>query len=379
MPKDRLLGFLDKLHATALSGDSLDEVQRLSPSTPLNSTVDELGRTIVDNLIVQTGSDSPPRSALDYFISSFFQEKNIRWMLVIGAAIVFGSSLMLVTREWSDWPPEVQYLTILGYTAAIFGFAELSRKRLGLLATAKVLHFLTLLLLPISFLSIGWLTSQSIFDSTLSAVRAVVLLIPATILTWFASTRILDNWLRGRQMTFVVSYLVLCMAGALPALTNPWLAAITTLALGAVATGYVVTNLGIVWDTPQIVAYGTILFSVCLSTIATRHYLCGIGFWILATVGLSTWIFGAHFHTIELRSGLTFVTTTISLLVAVSIKSAYKNKSLRHTLTTLRKAIGIDSSTGSIGLSHSDQPNSAGVGHGLGFNEGNDGTSDGLE
>jgi len=50
------------------------------------------------------------------FLSSFFQEKNIKWMLVIGAAIVFGSSLMLVTKNWPNWPSELKYLTILGYT-----------------------------------------------------------------------------------------------------------------------------------------------------------------------------------------------------------------------------------------------------------------------
>lgn len=232
----------------ACSGDSSTDVEQSSPPPPSTSSVAPLERTQVEFEIVQTNSDAPTRSALEYFIASFFQEKNIRWMLVIGAAIVFGSSLMLVTNQWSDWPAAAQYLTILGYTAAIFGFAELNRRHLGLLATAKVLHFLTLLLIPISFLSLSWLASPSVLHNTLAATEAIVLLIPATYLAWFASTRILDHWLQGRQTTFIISYVVLCMAGALPVITNSWIASIIAVILWVVMTaGVIKVNRHIFW------------------------------------------------------------------------------------------------------------------------------------
>ena len=145
---------------TTYPDNSLDDVKRTTTTTttPLMSAAPAAARVkhFADD------SETPTQSALEYFIASFFQQKNIRWMLVIGAAIVFGSSLMLVTREWSHWPAAAQYMTILAYTAAIFGFAEVSRRRLGLVTTAKVMHFLTLLLLPICFLSLSWLTSHSI-------------------------------------------------------------------------------------------------------------------------------------------------------------------------------------------------------------------------
>ena len=188
------------------------------------------------------------QSPIEHFIDSFFHEKNIRWMLVVGATIVFGSSLMLVTREWSHWPMAAQFMTILGYTAATYGFAELSRRRLGLTTTANVLNALTLLLLPVSFLSLSWLTSHSLVHQGLATVETIGLLIPATLLTWFASTRIFDEWLRARQPTFVIAYLVLCVAGALPVLSNPWLAAITSFSLWLVITaGIVKVNRHVFW------------------------------------------------------------------------------------------------------------------------------------
>ena len=147
----------------------------------------------------RTGDQRPKqRSFLESFVDSFFQEKNIKWMLVVGAAIVFGSSLMLVTKAWPSWSNVLKYMTILGYTGVIFAAAEVSRKRLGLTATYKVLHVLTLLLLPVCFLALRWLTAESstqIWD----VVEFCGLLLPATAFLWFTSSRILDHLLRGRS------------------------------------------------------------------------------------------------------------------------------------------------------------------------------------
>ena len=147
------------------------------------------------------------------FLSNFFQEKNIEWLLVVGAAIVFCSSLMLVTKNWPSWPSELKCLTILGYTVATFLVAEVCRRRLNLTATCKVLHLLTLLLLPICFYSLTWLSSGT------AAMAGLV--VSATVFLWQASSRILDHLLRGRQTTFLISFQLLCMAAALPQLAGP--------------------------------------------------------------------------------------------------------------------------------------------------------------
>jgi hypothetical protein len=230
---------------------TLDEV-RLSGKPPIQDpdlfATSPVLKPLVEEKSATRESEDFSRSFFEQFIASFFQEKNIRWMLVVGAAIVFGSSLMLVTREWSHWTSTAQFFTILGYTAAIYGFSQLSRHRLGLLATAKVLDLLTLLLLPVSFLSLSWLTSHSAATSDLRTVHAIALMVPAAFLTWFASKRIFDDWLRGRQTTFLVSYVVLCVAGAFPVIATPWLAASFSLFLWLVMTvGVIKVNRHVFW------------------------------------------------------------------------------------------------------------------------------------
>jgi len=197
---------------------------------------------------VVAGTTIDDRSALERFISAFFQERNIKWMLVIGAAIVFGSSLMLVNQRFDAWHPSFKFLTILGYTAATFGFAEIGRRRLGLRATAQVLHMLTLFLLPVMFLALNWLSSTTATQNALAVIEVLGLMIPATAFLWFSSTRIFDFLLRGRQTSFVGSYMLLCVAGALPNVTHPIPAALLLAALWAVMTvGIIKINRYMFW------------------------------------------------------------------------------------------------------------------------------------
>ncbi len=198
---------------------------------------------------ISTVNASPmQRSVLESFIDNFFQEKNIRWMLVLGAAIVFGSSLMLVTKQWAHWNATIQFLIILAYTGAIYFFGELSAKRLGLLATGRVLQGLTLLLLPICFFGLSWLSSRSSLREIGSTLQVTLLAIPTLGLTWLAATRTMDHWLLGRQTTFVVSYVLLCLAGALPNMRTPLTAA--CLATGAwlvMTIGTIKVNRHVFW------------------------------------------------------------------------------------------------------------------------------------
>ena len=195
---------------------------------------------------------SSPRSTVERFLDSFFHEANIKWMLLIGAAIVFGSSLMLVTRHWEHWPSNLKFLTLLVYTGAIYFFAEFSRNRLSLATTAKVMHGLTLLLLPTCFLALSWLTKASEPQSIAGIVQIAGLMVPAIGLTVFAASRILKGWLHNSQIAFLVSYVVLCLAGTMPAITTGWLAAIITAALWLTMTiGVVKVNRHVFWLTEE--------------------------------------------------------------------------------------------------------------------------------
>ncbi len=191
-------------------------------------------------------------SALERFINSFLREQNIRWMLVIGAAIVFGSSLMLVSREFSSWPVAVKYLTVLCYTGMIFAAAEVGRARLGLKATSRVLHVLTLFLLPVCFLALNWATSSGLAGSLMNVAEAIAWGIPATAFLLFAATRIFDHQLRGRQTTFVAAYVILSIAGALPKITHPLLSFSVSLVLWFVmSAGMIKVTRHIFWLTEE--------------------------------------------------------------------------------------------------------------------------------
>lgn len=191
-------------------------------------------------------------SALERFINSFLREQNIRWMLVIGAAIVFGSSLMLVSREFSSWPAGLKYLTVLCYTGMTFAAAEIGRARLGLKATSRVLHVLTLFLLPVCFLALNWATSSGLVGSLMNVAEAIAWGVPATAFLLFAATRIFDHQLRRRQTTFVAAYVILSMAGALPKMTHPLLSFSVSLVLWFVmSAGMVKVTRHIFWLTEE--------------------------------------------------------------------------------------------------------------------------------
>ena len=179
-------------------------------------------------------------SFLESFVGSFFQEKNIKWMLVVGAAIVFGSSLMLVTKAWPHWSPVLKYFTILGYTIAVYAAAEVSRRRLGLGSTYRVLHGLTVLLIPVCFLSLAWLSPGTAIQGVLRSMTYFGLLIPAIVFLIHASRRIFDNILRERQTTFLVSYGLLCVVGAIPSFSSPIFAFAFAIASWCVFTAGVV-------------------------------------------------------------------------------------------------------------------------------------------
>lgn len=233
------------------------------PPTDLPLDAQSAERALAVEQPPQLTQTTPDRQAsfLERFVSSFFHQSNIRWMLVLGAAIVFASSLMLVTHQWKSWPVAIKYLTIVTYTCATYVFAEFSRRRLGLQATASVMQVLTLLLLPIPFLSLHWLGAASWMGVAESALQAVLLILPTAALTWFLSKRIFEHLLRGQQRTFHLSYCLLCVAGAMPAVHRigwidaawaPWLAAAISAGLWLIMTvGVVKVNRHVFWMTEE--------------------------------------------------------------------------------------------------------------------------------
>jgi hypothetical protein len=231
----------------------------LPPPSPLSNDEDEpilaslveAARSPVTGRPAAIQSD-PSRSVLERFVDSFFRKENIRWLAVIGAAIVVASSLMIVTNEWSGWPVQIKFLTILAYTGLTYLFSEFGRKHLGLQITARVLQYLTLLLLPICFLSLSWLFGSSAAYSTAGGIQTLVLSLPALGLAWFSASRIFEYLWRGKQQTFLASYLILCVAGAMPRLHDMWLVSLFTFGAWLVATiGAIKINRHVFWMTEE--------------------------------------------------------------------------------------------------------------------------------
>jgi hypothetical protein len=173
--------------------------------------------SLTDGRIMNTSQRS--ESPLVRFFDSFLQEKNIKWVLATGLLILLGSSLMMVTKGWTDFDPTAKFLVIMGYTTAIFVAGQWSYHHLALRRTGTVLMALTVLMIPATFVAWHWLWSS--MESTASRGIACSLLALNTGLVAFAAQRTFLHFLRGNQTTFVVSFLLLSIAGAIaPALAE---------------------------------------------------------------------------------------------------------------------------------------------------------------
>jgi hypothetical protein len=243
----------------------------------------------------------PTRSGLERFFDSFFHPTSIKWMLVVGAAIVLGSSLMLVTREWSDWSAAIKFLAILGYTAAIYLFAEVGDRRLGLKSTGNVLRALCILLLPVMFLGLGWVATQESSTGLPVLFEISILFLPATALICVAGKNVFQHFLRGHQLTFLTSYVLLALAGILPRMVDPGWAIVCLAGFWAVMTvGVIKVNRHVFWLTeehrmPRIFGFFPILLlgAQFLMLCGTKLLFVAPTQWFgLATVLLATTVLG---------------------------------------------------------------------------------------
>ena len=195
---------------------------------------------------------SPPevRSSLLEFLDSFLQERNIRWILVAGLAILFGSSVMLVTTHWHEAGPVWKYLVFIGYTAVAFAAGQYVCPKLGLDRTATVLLALVGLLLPVTFIAWRW-TWLDANDTGVLQFLSALTLVANTALAGYAG-REFRRLLREDQFTFLGSYIVLCVGGAmLPACSPALLLPASVLLWGVFTIGTVKVNRHVFWLTEE--------------------------------------------------------------------------------------------------------------------------------
>lgn len=194
------------------------------------------------------------RSPFLRLLDAFLQEENIKWVLGLGVCILLGSSLRLVTLHWVEYTPVWKYLILVGYSVTIFVLGEFSYQRLGLRKTGTVLKALTVLLIPISFLALHWIQpkDETTVVQGLHHVGMATLLGLNLIWSAYASWRIFTHFLRRPQPTFFVSYLILCIAGAVvPGLPASWGLGLGLLLWAVFTVGTVKVNRHIFWLTEE--------------------------------------------------------------------------------------------------------------------------------
>lgn len=194
------------------------------------------------------------RSALIRFFDTFFQERSIQWMIGVGMAILLGSSLMLVTTHWNSYTPVWKYLILLGYTAGIHAAGQVGYHSLGLRKTGTGLMALTVLLIPLTFLSLRWIHAEEAFSlaALVEQTGLLALLGVNAVFAVFAALRIFRHFLVRTQSTFVGSYVLLSFAGAILSSLPETAALWASFVLWAVfAAGSMKVNRHVFWLTEE--------------------------------------------------------------------------------------------------------------------------------
>jgi len=151
-------------------------------------------------------------------LDGFLQERNIKWVLTAGIAILLGSSLMMVTSHWGVLGSVWKYLILLAYVGVIHGAGQWSYHHFVLRKTGTMLMALTVLLIPLSFVAghlFLWRNQPDVVGEFVGIGIAIGLLALNLLLATLASRQIFRQLLCGSQPTFLICYLTLAVTGAL--------------------------------------------------------------------------------------------------------------------------------------------------------------------
>ncbi len=87
-----------------------------------------------------------------HLVQAFLDEKNIKWLGVLGALGVVVSSIVLVGRYWDQFPIFLRYFLMIVYTASFYQLGLLAIRKLELKKTGQILLMITVFLLPLNFI-----------------------------------------------------------------------------------------------------------------------------------------------------------------------------------------------------------------------------------
>ncbi|MBL9081965.1 MAG: hypothetical protein JNK76_09185 [Planctomycetales bacterium] len=174
---------------------------------------------------MDTAARSDTKSAKPGFYDNFLQDRNIKWILASGAAILLGSSVMLVTSQWSGYSAVLKEAIILAYTYGIFAAGKYGYERVGLRRTGTMLLALAVLLAPAACAALPWVWQAESWN-----VGFGLLLAACGALSYRIGSQAFRHFLLAPQPTLTASYVLLALAGGiLPLLTwaqAPWMAGV---------------------------------------------------------------------------------------------------------------------------------------------------------
>jgi hypothetical protein len=155
--------------------------------------------------------NSPPAG----FADNFLQDRNIKWILGVGTAILLGSSLMLVSSQWSGYSAIFKELIILAYTALVFVVGRYSYERLALRRTGTVLLSLAVMLAPVACAALPMVRQSGAWLLPYLALLAV-----AGALTSRIGGRAFRHFLREPQPSLTFPYVILALAAGIVPLAS---------------------------------------------------------------------------------------------------------------------------------------------------------------
>jgi len=198
--------------------DNSNSDYSLEPLTPLEIITDEPPLKPRSTLLTlpreakygtptePTEPEEPPVG----FTDNFLQDRNIKWILGVGTAILLGSSLMLVSSQWAGYSAIFKELIILAYTGLVFLVGRYSYERLALRRTGTVLLTLSVMLAPVACAALPMVRQVDTWN-----VAYLGLLATAGVLTWRIGSRAFKHFLRDPQPSFTISYVVLALAAGI--------------------------------------------------------------------------------------------------------------------------------------------------------------------
>lgn len=186
---------------------------------------------------------APPRRSLAEVLSTFMEERNIRWGELVGGLLIVCSSVALVISLWETLKtiPYFQFFIFVGVSAALFGVGLYTEHRWKLASTSRGILIISTLLVPLNFVAMAG-TARERWDVPVALTQIAALAI-FTALVQKAGRVLVDSWRTWLTLAVVGGSGMLLTVPHQPGLGWALLLAAPAVALAALAVGRAVVDL----------------------------------------------------------------------------------------------------------------------------------------